>query len=66
MKEEIGDIAGKVWQAISDHGETDVTHLVKLVKAKEVMIQRAVGWLAREDKISFDKKGNKTTISLRK
>ena len=64
MKEEIGITAGKVWKALSEQGPADITHIVKLVKDKEVMVQRALGWLAREEKIVFEKKGNRTIISL--
>jgi hypothetical protein len=64
MKEQIGETAGKVWQALLEHGELDLTRLAKLVQENEKAIHQALGWLAREDKIEIHLKGNKTTISL--
>ncbi|MFZ1684126.1 MAG: winged helix-turn-helix domain-containing protein [Candidatus Zixiibacteriota bacterium] len=64
MKEQIGETAGKVWQALSEHGELDLARLMKLVHEDEKAVHQALGWLAREEKIDIHLKGNKTTISL--
>jgi hypothetical protein len=64
MKEQIGETAGKVWQALSEHGELDLARLAKLVHENEKMVHQALGWLAREDKIDIHLKGNRTVISL--
>jgi len=64
MKEYIGETAGKVWQALSEHGELDFARLTKLVKENEKTLHQALGWLAREGKIEIYLKGNKTLISL--
>lgn len=66
MKDKIGETAGKVWQTLHEHDSLDIARLVKLVGEKEALIQRAIGWLAREDKIDFHVKGPKTTIVLKK
>ncbi len=65
MKAKIGETAGRVWQALHEHDNLDVPRLIKMVGEKEVMIQRAIGWLAREDKIDFRVKGSKTTVILK-
>jgi hypothetical protein len=64
MKEQIGETAGKVWQALSEHEELDLVRLTKLVHENEKTVHQALGWLDREDKIDIHLKGNKTTISL--
>ncbi len=66
MKEHIGETAGKVWQALSEHGELDLPRLTKLVQENEKAIYQALGWLAREDKIDLHIKGNRTMITLAK
>jgi len=66
MKEQIGEAAGKVWQALSEHGELDLARLSKLVKENEKTIHQALGWLAREGKIDLYIKGRTTIITLAK
>ncbi|MDD4051700.1 MAG: winged helix-turn-helix domain-containing protein [candidate division Zixibacteria bacterium] len=65
MKDRIGETAGKVWQALQEHGNLDVPRLAKQVGEKEGMIHMAVGWLAREDKIDFHVKGPKVTLGAK-
>jgi hypothetical protein len=66
MKDKIGETAGKVWKALDEHGDLDVARLAKLVGEKEGMIQMAVGWLAREDKIDIQAKGQKVIMGTKK
>ena len=64
--ETIGKAAGVIWQHLSDRGESAVTlaSLKKIpgVRADEAMA--AVGWLAREGKLSFDASKRNCTVSL--
>lgn len=66
MKEQVGEAAGKVWQALSEHGELEFLQLVKLVQESDKLVHQSLGWLAREDKIEMRIKGNRTLISLTK
>lgn len=66
MKDKIGETAGKVWQALDEHGDLDVARIAKLVGEKEGLIHMAVGWLAREDKIDFHAKGQKLLMGAKK
>jgi hypothetical protein len=66
MKVKIGETAGKVWQALEEHGDLDVTRLTKLIGEKEGLVHMAVGWLAREDKIDFHPKGQKVLVGAKK
>jgi len=64
MKERVGLTAGTIWDLLSKKGEISVTQLPKVVKEKPLVIHQALGWLAREDKISYREEGLKLFISL--
>jgi len=50
---EIGETAGKVWQALSDEGPQTVVQLKKRVAGSNEVLYFALGWLAREDKVEI-------------
>ncbi len=50
--EQIGTHAGEVWKAISE-GNTSLKAIKKDTKLKEKEIFAAVGWLAREGKVTL-------------
>lgn len=64
MKEKIGWTAGKVWETLKANGEMNVSQLPRKMKEKAVVVQQALGWLAREDKINYQAKGSKIFVSL--
>ena len=64
MKEIIGHTAGKIWETLSKNDEVSVSRLPKIIDEKQVIVYQSLGWLARENKIKYSSKGNKTTISL--
>jgi hypothetical protein len=53
----IGETAGKIWQTLSTNGPQTLAQLKKVNGGTDV-VNFALGWLAREDKIeiSSDKK----------
>jgi Winged helix-turn-helix domain (DUF2582) len=51
MNEEIGKVAGSVWHILEAKGEMTLTKLKKEVGATGPVVDWAIGWLAREDKI---------------
>jgi len=57
----IGGDAGKLWKALETWGEVDISSIAKLTRIEEKDAYRALGWLAREDKL-MAKKG-KSKIS---
>jgi len=65
MNETIGQTAGKVWEYLSEQGESTITNLKKELSLKADEASMALGWLAREDKLDFVKKGAKNLIKLR-
>jgi hypothetical protein len=64
MKEKIGLVAGKVWHALEKSGEVSLPQLPKLLKEKEVTVYQALGWLAREGKVSYRTEGTRTFVSI--
>ncbi len=63
--DQIGDAAGLVWHHLSEHGPRTLNQLVKEVDAPRDVIMQAVGWLAREDKLSIEESRNRKVASLR-
>ena len=63
MSKEIGDVAGEIWKALDKGGETSYTALKKKLGVKAPLLDWAVGWLAREDKLLITKE--KQTVRLK-
>jgi len=61
----IGEVAGTVWQLLSENGPINVSKLVKAVDEPRDTLMQALGWLAREEKINIDKEGRNWIVSLR-
>ena len=51
--EEIGTYAGLVWQALSTADALGVKQVKEVAKLKDKEIYAALGWLAREGKITL-------------
>lgn len=51
--EVIGTWAGQVWNALNESGKLTVKGLKKATKLKEEELYAALGWLAREGKVSM-------------
>ena len=64
MKEKIIEIAGKVWRFLGQNGQTNVSQLAKSLKEKDEVVFQALGWLAREDKITYTIKNRRTFVAL--
>jgi len=63
--DQVGETAGAVWSYLDAHGEVPTSKLMREVSQSRDMLQRAVGWLAREDKIVLRKNGAAETIRLK-
>ena len=65
MEHEIGKAAGQIWRWLEDKGETTVTRLKQETKLSEPLLHMALGWLAREGKITLikDKRALKVVLS---
>jgi hypothetical protein len=63
--EQIGETAGVIWRHLETYGPQKMTQLVKGIDAPRDTLMQALGWLAREDKISIDEDGRARVVSLR-
>jgi hypothetical protein len=61
----IGETAGKIWHRLKDGGEMEASVLIEQVGASTEIAQRAIGWLARENKVEISRTGRKEKIKLR-
>ena len=60
----IGEVAGIVWRVLSEKGPLSMTKLVKAIGEPRDTVMQALGWLAREGKISIDDDGRNRMVSL--
>lgn len=66
MIEYIGTNAGLVWNALDELGKMDVKQLKKATKIRtEKDVYAALGWLAKEDKLTFFYEDNTLLVALR-
>jgi hypothetical protein len=64
MQEKIGTNAGLIWNLLHEKGSKGVKELKKLTKLTEKDIYAAIGWLAREEKLSFEKKEDDLYLAI--
>jgi hypothetical protein len=64
MKEQIGETAGRLWDVLGNKDEVGIAQLPRILKAKSDVTYQALGWLAREDKITYRTKAGKVYVSL--
>ncbi len=65
MQETIIEAAGKIWAYLNEKGEVTTKKMNKDLGLNENFVNLGLGWLAREDKVNFERKGSYTKISLR-
>ena len=61
----IGDAAGKIWQYLDQNGTASVTKITNETGINKNDVQRAIGWLLKEDKLSIEAVGRTETLSLK-
>jgi len=62
---DIGEVAGEVWQLLSEGGPQTLASVKKSVKVPADVVAAAIGWLAREDKLEFATSGKTVKLSLK-
>lgn len=65
MPELVGIAAGRVWRYLNKKGSTPVAKLVRELSDDNKTVQRSIGWLAREGKITLNNIGRVETIALK-
>jgi predicted ArsR family transcriptional regulator len=64
LNETIGTAAGKVWSYLSENGQASASKLAEATGLERNDVQRALGWLAREGKLSVERKGKNEFFAL--
>jgi hypothetical protein len=64
LSDRIGLTAGSIWHYLSANGAIPVAKLVRELSEDEKTIQRSIGWLAQEGKISLSTTDRVETIAL--
>ena len=62
--ETIGTTAGQIWQYLDKKGESTLAKMSKDLDLDANFTNMGIGWLAREGKISVEKRGNSTKLRL--
>ncbi|MBI3989223.1 MAG: winged helix-turn-helix domain-containing protein [candidate division NC10 bacterium] len=65
MTDAIGHAAGEIWRYLEKHGKQTVSQLQKGTKLSSQILYLGLGWLAREDKITFIQERRSVWVSLR-
>ncbi|MGR8981907.1 MAG: winged helix-turn-helix domain-containing protein [Gammaproteobacteria bacterium] len=65
MPERVGQTAGEIWRYLDNNGATPVAVLIKELSEEEKIIQRSLGWLAREGTLSIEAAGRIETVNLK-
>jgi hypothetical protein len=65
MPEQVGLASGSIWHYLAKNGATSVAKLVNELSEEEKIIQRSIGWLAQEGKITIDVVNRVETLALK-
>ncbi|MCK9607378.1 MAG: winged helix-turn-helix domain-containing protein [Methylomonas sp.] len=65
MRDVIGDAAGKIWHYLNENGDASVSKVTTETGLGKNEVQRAVGWLLKEDKLNIETIGRAETLSLK-
>lgn len=66
MRDVIGEAAGAIWNYLDQNGEASVTKIGNDTGLGKNEVQRAIGWLLKEDKLNIEVVGRAETVSLKK
>ena len=64
MVNRIGIAAGKIWTYLDENKKATVNKLAGTLDEPERVILMGIGWLAREDKVSFTTEGRLNYVVL--
>jgi hypothetical protein len=65
MIEEVGEVAGKIWQFLNERGELSISRVISEMNVSQTIAYMGLGWLAREDKIEFIKRNRGVFVRLK-
>ncbi|MEE9398370.1 MAG: winged helix-turn-helix domain-containing protein [Methylococcales bacterium] len=64
MSKEIGNAAGKIWKYLKKAERATPSKIGEDTGLGRNELHRAIGWLAREEKIKFEKEGRAEYLTL--
>lgn len=65
MSDTIGTAAGKIWEYLNTHEASSVSKITRETGLSRNYTQRAIGWLAKEDKLKIEMEGRAELLSLK-
>jgi len=65
IEKEIGEAAGRIWEAVQLKGPMPRSRIAKETNLSTQWADRGIGWLAREGKISSEKRKNVEVYKLK-
>ena len=65
MSETIGKVAGKLWAYLDENESASPSRIAKEINISKNELQRAIGWLAREEKLIIEVDGRVEILSLK-
>ena len=65
MQALIDSAAGIIWRYLNEHGEIGLRKLKQGTKLSDQLLFAGIGWLAREDKLTFTTEGRSVRVCLR-
>lgn len=64
MIEEIGTTAGEIWDYLEKHENASPSKLIQELNITERLVLMGIGWLAREGKLTYEKRSHATYFKL--
>ncbi len=65
MQGKIDSAAGTIWRYLNEHGEITLSKLKQGTKLSEQLLFAGIGWLPRENKLTFTTEGRSVRVCLR-
>ena len=63
MNEKIAECAGRIWVLLGRTPEVNMLRLSELLGERNVLAYQALGWLARDNRVTYTQKGSQVFIS---
>ena len=65
LQAQVGETAGKVWSLLNDRGPQTLAQLKKTLDGAGELVGFAIGWLAREDKVTITQEKKSLKVALK-
>ena len=62
----IGETAGEIWRLLNNGGPMSISAVVSKMKQPQTAVYMGIGWLAREDKLTFTETKRGMHLSAKK